>query len=145
MEKENLLMIRSESSMRDIGLLIYLMVKESKYGAKITPQLLTKDNLWMESNMVSANIQPQISIMKVDLKIIKSTEEEKSFIKMVKCSKAILWTVRSMVMEFTDGQITLNLKASTKMISSMVSENSPIQVEKFFRVNGFMVSDKARE
>lgn len=138
-------MIRSESSMRDIGLLIYLMVKESKYGAKITPQLLTKDNLWMESNMVSANIQPQISIMKVDLKIIKSTEEEKSFIKMVKCSKAILWTVRSMVMEFTDGQITLNLKASTKMISSMVSENSPIQVEKFFRVNGFMVSDKARE
>jgi len=44
----------------------------------------------MESNMVSENIQPQISITKADLRIIKSTEEEKSFIKMVKFSKAIL-------------------------------------------------------
>lgn len=138
-------MIRSESSMRDIGLLIYLMVKESKYGAKITPQLLTKDNLWMESNMVSENIQPQISITKADLRIIKSTEEEKSFIKMVKFSKAILWMAKSTVMEFTDGQTTLNFKASTKTTSNMVLENSPIQVEKCFRVNGFMVSDKARE
>lgn len=45
MEKESSLMINLEFNMRDIGQLIYLMVKGSKYGAKIIPQSPMKDSL----------------------------------------------------------------------------------------------------
>mgnify|MGYP000862985882 CR=1 FL=1 len=53
--------------------------------------------------------------------------------------------VKSTVMEFTGGLITLNFKVSMKTISSTALENLRIQMEKHLKVNGYMAKDKAKE
>lgn len=64
---------------------------------------------------------------------------------MGKCLKEILLMVKSTVMGFIDGQITLSLRVFIKMILSMVWVNLQIQTGKYLKENGYMVSDKVKD
>lgn len=94
--------------------------------------------------MDTANIQPQLSLMKDASKKIPWTEKAESSTKAVKSIKETSSTVKNTAMGPTDGPTIPNFRVFTKMTPSTASENIQIRMERSLKVDGSMEKDKAK-